>query len=80
MNETNALRGRITERGWKIEAMVRGIAGTLVLTSLLLSLLDLRWLWLAAFVGANLVQSSFTGYCLMSNLLAMAGLGAKRTA
>ena len=80
MNESNPLRGRITERGWKIEAVVRGIAGTLVLTSLLLSTIDLRWLWLAAFVGANLLQSSFTGYCLMSNFLAMAGLGSKRTA
>lgn len=80
MNELSPLRGRIIERGWKIEAVVRGIAGTLVLSSLLLSLVDLHWLWLAAFVGANLLQSSFTGYCLMSNLLAMAGLGSKRTA
>ncbi len=80
MNESNPLRGRITERGWRIEAVVRGVAGTLVLISLLLSLIDVRWLWLAAFVGANLLQSSFTGYCLMSNLLAMAGVGSKSAA
>ena len=60
------------ERGWAVEAAVRGVAGTLILASLLLALRDLRWLWLTAFVGANLLQSSLTGWCLMSNLLALA--------
>lgn len=61
------------QRGWPVEARVRGIAGALVLVSLALAVLvDQRWLWLTAFVGANLVQSSLTGWCLMSNLLALA--------
>jgi hypothetical protein len=69
-----------SERGWKVEGWVRGIAGALVLGSLVLSLIKLRWLWLTAFIGANLLQSSFTGWCLMSNLLAITGVGSKRDA
>jgi len=57
--------------GWKTEARVRAIAGVLVLISVGLSLTNLAWLWLAVFVGANLVQSGVTGWCLMSNLLSM---------
>jgi hypothetical protein len=60
-----------TQAGWRIEAAVRAIAGALVLASLLLSLVDNRWLWLTAFVGANLLQSGITGWCLMSNLLSL---------
>ncbi|MEO6800502.1 MAG: DUF2892 domain-containing protein [Rhodanobacter sp.] len=32
------------------------------------------WLLLAAFVGANLLQSSFTGFCPLAKILARAGL------
>ncbi|MGB8267717.1 MAG: DUF2892 domain-containing protein [Candidatus Velthaea sp.] len=60
-----------TEAGWRIEAAVRAVAGAIVLASLLLSLLDNRWLWLTAFVGANLLQSGLSGWCLMSNLLSL---------
>ncbi|HTJ27953.1 MAG TPA: DUF2892 domain-containing protein [Candidatus Limnocylindria bacterium] len=60
-------------RGWKTEARVRAVAGTLVLLSAALAaFVDVRWLLLTAFVGANLLQSSITGWCLMSNLLALA--------
>lgn len=62
------------ERGWSVEARVRGIAGTFVLGSLGLAVfVDQRWLWLTAFVGANLLQSSLTGWCLMSNVIALSG-------
>lgn len=80
MRGPNQLLYPARERGWKIESAVRGIAGTLVLVSLGLSLLDRNWLWLTAFVGANLLQSSATGWCLMSNLLAMLGVGRERHA
>lgn len=47
-----------------IENMVRMLAGTLVLTSLALSLwVSPYWLILAAFVGFNLIQSAFTKFC-----------------
>jgi hypothetical protein len=44
--------------------MVRRLAGTLVIASLLLAWkVDPWWLALTAFVGVNLFQSSFTGFC-----------------
>ena len=43
---------------------VRIVAGTFVLVSVGLSLLlSPYWLILAAFVGLNLIQSAFTGFC-----------------
>ena len=53
-----------------IERMIRALAGTLVLTSLLLSVyVSKYWLLLAAFVGANLLQSSLTRWCLAETIL-----------
>ncbi len=47
-----------------VDRLVLAFAGALVLLSLLLSqLLGPAWLWLAAFVGANMLQASFTGFC-----------------
>ena len=77
MRFTDSLLCPARERGWKVEATVRGIAGTIVLASLALSFLDRRWLWLTAFVGANLLQSSLTGWCMMSNILGALGVGGK---
>ena len=54
----------------KIERMIRGLAGTLILASLLLSVYVSRnWLWLTAFVGANLLQSSLTRWCLAESII-----------
>ena len=58
------------QAGWPVESAVRSIAGLIILAGLGLSLLDIRWLWLVAFVGVNLLQSGLTGWCLMSNLIA----------
>jgi hypothetical protein len=50
--------------------IVRGIAGTFILVSLLLAIyVNLNWLWFTAFVGANLLQSSLTKWCLMDTIL-----------
>lgn len=47
-----------------VEKGVRLLAGTMVLISLALTYwVSPWWLLLAAFVGVNLVQSSFTGLC-----------------
>jgi uncharacterized membrane protein len=47
-----------------VERAVRLLAGTLVLLSLVLTLwVSQYWLLLTTFVGFNLVQSSFTGFC-----------------
>lgn len=50
--------------------IVRGIAGTFILISLLLAIyVNINWLWFTAFVGANLLQSSLTKWCLMDTIL-----------
>jgi hypothetical protein len=47
-----------------VERAIRALAGTLILTSLVLSrLVGAWWLLLGLFVGANLLQSAFTGFC-----------------
>ncbi len=55
--------------------MVMGIAGSFVLISLLLSIyVNQNWLWFTAFVGANLLQSSFTKWCLLADILTKLGV------
>jgi hypothetical protein len=49
---------------------IRRVAGTFVLTSVVLAwTVDIRWLALAAFVGLNLLQFSFTNFCPLSAIL-----------
>lgn len=56
--------------------IVRGIAGTFILISIVLAIqVNINWLWFTAFVGANLLQSSFTKWCLMDDIIKK--LGAK---
>lgn len=60
----------------KREAIVRAVAGTVVLSGLSLGVLvDPRWLALSAFAGANLLQSSFTGFCPLESILRKFDLG-----
>jgi hypothetical protein len=60
----------------KIESLIRILAGTLVLLSLALSyFFNPWWLALAAFVGVNLVQSAFTGFCPAEIVLRRLQLG-----
>jgi len=52
------------------ENIVRAVAGTLTLTGSLLALfVNIQWLWLCAFVGFNLLQSSFTRFCPLEKIL-----------
>ena len=47
-----------------IDRAVLTLAGSVVLISILLAwLVSPYWLLLTAFVGANLFQASFTGFC-----------------
>jgi Inner membrane protein YgaP-like, transmembrane domain len=60
----------------KTESYIRILAGTLVLVSLILArVAGPWWLLLAAFVGVNLVQSAFTGFCPAEIILHKLGLG-----
>jgi hypothetical protein len=53
-----------------IERVVRIFAGAVILASLALAVsVNLSWLWLTAFVGANLFQSGFTRVCPLESLL-----------
>lgn len=66
-----------------IERIIRGFAGTVILASLLLAHYQSPyWLWLTAFVGANLLQSSLTRWCLLESILrkVMAPGAEKKTA
>ncbi len=57
-----------------IERLVFSIAGTFILISLALSQLHSPyWLWFTAFVGANMLQASFTGFCPMAKILKALG-------
>jgi hypothetical protein len=59
-----------------IDRIVLAFAGTVVLLGLLLAtLVSPWWLLLCAFVGLNLVQSAFTGFCPLARILK--GLGIK---
>lgn len=58
-----------------INRYIRAIAGSLILISLLLAIyVSIHWLWFTAFVGANLLQSSFTKWCLMEDILRKLGV------
>ena len=58
-----------------MENMIRVIAGSLVLSSLALAhYVNPNWLWFTVFVGANLLQSGITKWCLMEKILAKLGV------
>jgi hypothetical protein len=53
-----------------VERIVRGFAGTFILVSLVLAHYEsTKWLWMTAFVGVNLLQSSLTRWCLLERIL-----------
>ena len=57
-----------------IDRYVMAFAGTMVLASLALGLwVSPAWFWLAAFVGANLLQASFSGFCPLALVLRKLG-------
>lgn len=58
------------------ERIVRAVAGTFVLISIILAyFVHINWLLLAAFVGLNLLQSTFTKFCPLECILDRAGIG-----
>ena len=53
-----------------VDTLVFRFAGSVILASLLLAWAHSGyWLWLTAFVGANMLQASFTGFCPLANVL-----------
>jgi hypothetical protein len=61
-----------------MEPLIRAIAGTFVLVSLALGYFySPYWYLFTAFVGFNLLQSAFTKWCLMEDILSK--MGVKKT-
>lgn len=53
-----------------INRIIRAIAGIFILLSVVLAVyVNQNWLWFTGFVGINLLQSSFTKWCLMEDIL-----------
>ena len=60
----------------KMQLIIRRFAGAFVLASLLLAHYHSEyWLWFIAFVGFNLLQSSFTNFCPLELILKKFGVG-----
>ena len=59
-----------------MEMIIRRFAGGFILASLLLARYhNPNWLWFTAFVGFNLIQSSFTNFCQREIILRKIGVG-----
>lgn len=59
----------------KVEGGIRIMAGTMVLISALLTAAVSKWwLLLTAFVGINLIQSVFTGFCPAAKIMKKMGM------
>lgn len=75
LGEWNAFKFRDIRK--PMEMIIRRFAGTFILASLLLAHYhSAYWLWFTAFVGFNLLQSSFTRFCPLENILRRMGIGA----
>jgi hypothetical protein len=58
-----------------IERSLRGIGGGFVAASVLLGIyVNPLFLWFTLFVGLNLLQSAFSGWCPMIAILRKAGI------
>ncbi|PTN08975.1 Protein of unknown function (DUF2892) [Mangrovibacterium marinum] len=58
-----------------IERIIRAVAGTFVLVSILLAVyVNINWLFFTGFVGLNLLQSAFTKFCPLEYILKKSGV------
>ena len=64
-----------TEKEFNIDRAVMAMAGTFIILSVVLSLtLSPWWLLMTLFVGANMLQASFTGFCPAAMIFRTFGL------
>ena len=57
-----------------VDRIVLAVAGAMVVaTALLAANHNINWLWFTGFVGLNLLQSAFTGFCPMATILKKMG-------
>jgi hypothetical protein len=58
------------------EKMIRVLAGSMILMSVFLAhFISPWWLLMTCFVGVNLIQSAFTGFCPAETILKKLGVG-----
>jgi len=58
-----------------LDRAVLSFAGAMVLASIALAhYVSPNWLWLAVFVGLNLIQASITGFCPAAKLFKALGV------
>jgi hypothetical protein len=58
-----------------LDRMVMAFAGSFILISLALAHWHSQnWLWFTAFIGANLIQAAFTGFCPLAIMLKKLGV------
>ena len=58
-----------------IDRVIFIFAGIVILSSLALAHFHSpNWLWLTAFVGANMFQAAFTGFCPLARMLKALGV------
>jgi hypothetical protein len=58
-----------------LDRAVMTFAGVMVLVSVLLTqFVSPYFLWFTVFIGANLIQSSFTGFCPAASIMKKMGL------
>jgi len=57
------------------ERYIKLIAGAMIMLSAFLAyFVNINWIWLAVFVGANLFQFSLTNWCLLDKILKSLGI------
>ncbi len=58
-----------------IERWVLAVAGSFILISVNLAVFySINWLWFTGFIGLNLLQSAFTGFCPLAIILKKMGV------
>lgn len=58
-----------------IERLVMAFAGVFIVASVVLSIYHSQnWLWFTGFVGLNLFQAAFTGFCPLALILKKMGV------
>lgn len=58
-----------------IDRVVMAFAGSMILISVILVLIhSIYWLFFTAFIGANLLQAAFTGFCPVAIILKKMGI------
>ncbi len=58
-----------------VDRLVFAFAGLMILVSLGLSQVhSVYWLWFTAFIGLNMFQAAFTGFCPLAKILKAVGI------